>query len=72
MQGAGVFISSLWSIFDDPAELFTETLYRSLLNGNTLAEATVAARDACGHDAAGDATWLAYVVYGNPCARFVE
>jgi CHAT domain-containing protein len=70
--GAGVFISSLWSIGDNPAELFMRELYTALLDDKTLAEATVAAREACSRDADGDATWLAYVVYGNPCAKFAH
>jgi hypothetical protein len=39
-----------------------------LLAGGTLAKATVAGRTAA--RAAGEATWLAFVVYGNPCATF--
>lgn len=65
--GAGAFISSAWSVVDQPATDFTRTLYTSLLSGATLADATVAARDAA-RDSDGEATWLAYVVYGNPCA----
>ncbi len=67
--GAGAFISSLWSVGDEPASAFVQALYRRLTKGDTLAEATIAAR-AAAHGDAGDATWLAYVVYGDPCARF--
>ena len=70
--GAGVFISSLWSIGDNAAQAFTEALYSALIKGKTLAEAAVNAREACRKDADGDATWLAYVVYGNPCAKFAS
>ena len=62
--GAGVFVGTLWSVGDRPARLFTETLYASLLEGNTLSESTTAARHAA--QQAGDSTWLAYVVYGHP------
>lgn len=66
-RGAGVFIGSLWSVGDRSARLFTETLYESLKAGMPLAEAAVKAR----HRAAaeGDASWLAYAVYGHPGLR---
>lgn len=66
--GAGAFISSLWSVGDAPAGMFTTTLYESLLKGQTLSQATRAARAAARQG--GEDTWLAYVVYGNPCATF--
>ncbi len=62
--GAGVFVGTLWSVGDRPARIFTETLYLSLIKGMTLAEATIAARQQAKQG--GDATWLAYVVYGHP------
>lgn len=62
--GAGAFIGSLWSVGDRPARVFSETLYSALLDGSNLAEATRKAREKA--KAAGDATWLAYVVYGHP------
>lgn len=65
-RGAGAFVSSLWSVLDEPASEFTQTFYDSLKNGRTIAEATIAAREQA--RSAGDATWLAYVVYGNPAA----
>jgi hypothetical protein len=69
--GAGAFIGALWSVGDQPASTFSQTLYRSLLAGKTLGEASIDARDAA-REEGGEATWLAYVVYGNPCARFVR
>jgi hypothetical protein len=65
--GAGAFVGALWSVGDAPAKSFTEGFYEALLAGKVLAEAA-----ACGREAArkaGDATWLAYVVYGHPWAR---
>ena len=62
--GAGAFIGTLWSVGDRPARIFSETLYSELLNSSNLAEATRKAREASRN--AGDATWLAYVVYGHP------
>jgi hypothetical protein len=69
-RGAGAFIGTLWAVGDAPARTFTETLYRQLLSGATLAEATTAAREQARQ--AGDATWLAYAVYGHPYARVTQ
>jgi len=64
MGGAGAFIGASWSIGDHPAFVFTETLYRQLQSGVLLSAAAKEAREAA--RSAGDATWLAYVVYGHP------
>ena len=66
-RGAGAFVGTLWSVGDAPARQFTEKLYERLLAGDALAEATTAAREHARQ--AGDATWLAYAVYGHPYAR---
>ncbi|EIP98810.1 hypothetical protein OpiT1DRAFT_03279 [Opitutaceae bacterium TAV1] len=66
-KGVGLFVAASWAVGDQPARTFTETLYARLVAGDTLAQATVAAREAARK--AGDATWLAYTVYGNPRAR---
>ncbi len=66
-RGAGAFVGTLWSVGDNPARTFTEEFYRQLKQGRTVAEAAIAGREAA--RAAGDATWLAYVVYGHPHAR---
>jgi hypothetical protein len=68
--GAGAFIGTQWSVGDVPARVFTETFYRKLLDGATVAEATVASRERARAD--GDATWLAYAVYAHPHARLVR
>jgi CHAT domain-containing protein len=65
--GAGAFVATLWAIGDGPARTFTETFYQELLNGSTVAEAANRARSAA--EAAKDATWLAYAVYGHPHAK---
>lgn len=65
--GAGVFVSSLWAVGDEPARTFTEKFYAELKRGRTVAAATRAARKKSRE--AGDATWLAYVVYGDPHAK---
>lgn len=71
LGGAGVFVGTLWSVGDTPARTFTETLYTELLDKQaTLAEATINAREAA--RLAGDATWLAYVVYGYPYLKLAR
>jgi hypothetical protein len=62
--GAGAFVGPLWSVGDRPARVFTETLYLKLLQGKPLSEASTEARKQA--KKAGDATWLAYAVYGHP------
>jgi hypothetical protein len=65
--GAGAFVGTLWSVGDEPAQSFTTAFYTALLERKTLAQATSAGRKAA--SAAGEATWLAYVVYGGPNAQ---
>lgn len=64
MGGAGAFVGALWSVGDSPARTFTETMYEKLISGKNLSEATIEARNAAKE--AGEATWLAYAVYGHP------
>jgi hypothetical protein len=66
--GASAFIGTLWSVEDNPARTFTETFYSALLDGLTIAEATIKARRAA-EESGKESTWLAYVVYGHPHAR---
>lgn len=65
-KGAGLFVSSLWAVGDEPAREFVEGLYESLLSGSMVADAVVQARTRARDS--GDVTWLAYTVYGNPHA----
>ena len=71
-RGAGVFIGTHWSVGDAPARTFIEEFYKSFAVRKPgakpleLREAVMKARQAARH--AGDATWLAYVVYGHPRA----
>lgn len=68
-RGAGVFIGSSWSVGDEPALSFIEEFYARFLSTSKpepLARASAAARQKARAD--GDATWLAYVVYGHPRA----
>lgn len=66
--GAAAFIGSLWAVSDKAARRFAELFYQELLGGATLAAATMAARKAMAKRA-GDPTWLAYAVYGDPRAK---
>lgn len=68
-RGAGIFVSSLWSVTDAPAKDFALALYDALAAGEPLAQATITARAAARQ--LGDASWLAYVVYGHPQARVI-
>lgn len=65
-KGAGLFVSSLWAVGDEPAREFVEGLYESLLSGSMVSEAVIHARTRARNS--GDVTWLAYTVYGNPHA----
>ena len=63
---AGAFVGSLWAVGDAPAATFSEAFYGALQSGKTLSEATTVARRAA--RSAGEASWLAYAVYGDPHA----
>jgi CHAT domain-containing protein len=68
--GAGAFVGSAWKVRDKPAAAFSTAFYNSLLDGETLAEAASAARAEA--KKLGDASWLAFKVYGHPAARRAE
>ncbi len=68
--GAGAFIGTLWSVGDEPAFDFGKELYDQLIRGASISEAAIAAREAARR--AGDATWLAYVLYAHPHARLTR
>jgi hypothetical protein len=65
--GAGAFVGSAWAVRDKPAGAFSTEFYNALLAGSTLAEAASAARASA--KKLGDASWLAFKVYGHPRAR---
>ena len=69
-KGAGAFVGTSWAVRDKPAALFSTTFYNELLGGKSLAEAASAARAAA--KKLGDASWLAFKVYGHPRARRVS
>lgn len=66
-KGAGIFVSTLWSIGDKVAQGFCETFYGELQEGKTVTEAARAARESARK--ASEPTWLAYTIYGHPYAR---
>lgn len=65
--GAGAFIGSLWEVVDTSASTYAQEFYRAALGGHTLGESARQARDAIRGNA-GDPTWLAYTLYGDPAA----
>lgn len=65
--GAGAFVGTAWPVREKPATAFTRVFYDSLLQGDSLSDAATAARTAIKD--MGDASWLAYKVYGHPFAR---
>jgi hypothetical protein len=65
--GAGAFIGASWPVRDRPASLFACAFYEALWEGRTLTEAAQRAREAA--KPLGDASWLAFKVYGHPLAR---
>ena len=68
--GTGAFIGAYWSIYDQPASVFAQELYRRLLSGLPIGRAVQQARTAI--KPAGDPTWLAYTVFADPLARVQE
>ncbi len=67
--GAGAFVGTSWPVRDVPASKFAHAFYDALQKGETLSAAATAARLATKGE--GDASWLAFKVYGHPCARQV-
>lgn len=68
--GASAFVSCLWSVHEEPSRFFVEKLYEELLAGTPMAKASARAREETRK--AGDATWLAFVVYSRPDAVLVR
>jgi hypothetical protein len=66
-RGAGAVVGASWPVRDRASNAFATAFYDALLAGDTLATASSAARQAS--MASGDATWLAFKVFGDPQAR---
>lgn len=71
-HGAGVFVGASWSIGDKAAREFVEEFYNSLLKGRTLSNAAVNARKLAKTKHPLDATWIAYLIYGDPFAKLEQ
>lgn len=69
-RGAGVFVGTSWPVRARPSKIFAETFYDSLFAQQSLAEAATTARIATKD--LGDASWLAYKVFGYPLARLTS
>jgi hypothetical protein len=65
--GAGVVVGASWPVRDVVSNRFATAFYEALLGGVTLAEAATAARTEAAKF--GDATWLAFKVFGDPHAK---
>ncbi len=65
--GAGCFIGSHWSVYDEAAFKFAKAVYDNLLGGKTVGAAVKAAREAI--RPMKDPTWLAYTVFADPLAK---
>ena len=66
-SGAGAFIGAQWAVNDDTAKTFALAFYRYFLDGKTLGEATYRARLEIKSEE--NASWLSFVVFGDPEAR---
>jgi CHAT domain-containing protein len=64
---AGFFIGSVWKTTDELAARFAQTFYERLQAGDSIGEAMRRAREAARRS--GDATYLSYTLYANPCVR---
>lgn len=65
-SGASVFLAAQWSVTDKQALKFATQFYKSLGDGESVAQAVRTARRAARAD--GDPTWLAYSLYAHPSA----
>jgi hypothetical protein len=68
--GAGAFVGTSWPVREKPAREFAHSFYDALLDGKTLSTAATKARMATKD--LGDASWLAFKVYGHPHARLAS
>lgn len=66
--GAHAVIDGLWRLEDESSVVFSLELYRQLLAGSRLGEASRLARLAVERQGASWSTGLAYAVYGHPAA----
>ena len=65
--GAGAFVGTQWAVDDEAAYRFSHAFYTFFLEGCPLGEAVRRARVQIRR--MGEATWLAFTVFGHPLAR---
>jgi CHAT domain len=65
--GASCMVATMWKANDESAPNFSCALYEQLLNGVSIGEAMQLARKHIKNR--GDATWLCYILYGDPRAK---
>jgi hypothetical protein len=70
-RGAQAFVSCLWSVQQEPSRIFVESLYDRLIAGDSIGAAAAAAR-AKAHTPDDPSTWLGFVIYARPDAKFVK
>jgi len=61
--GVRSFVGTYWPVGDKPAELFADTFYKALFDGETLGDALVRSRNVVHDD--GDADWADYMHFGD-------
>lgn len=68
--GSSALITTMWKANDDSASEFSPIFYKSLLDGETLGRSMQLARGEIKDRK--DATWLCYVLYGDPQAKIAK
>ena len=69
---AAAFIGAYWSIYDEAAFDFAQSFYNHLLSGMPIGRAAQNARVTVKKNHKGNPTWLAYTVFADPLARWMQ
>ncbi len=64
--GVRCVVAAGWAVEDKPAQVFAETFYRRVRDGDRFIDAVGAAREACWRERPAGNTWAAYQCYGDP------
>ncbi len=72
MQGARLFIGSLWDVFDVSSREFAEKFYALVLNGVPVGEALRQSRKSLHTARPNDPLWASYVLYGDPTEQIIH
>jgi RNA polymerase sigma factor (sigma-70 family) len=70
--GCGGFIGTLWPVTDRAASDFAQAFYRSMIEGRSIGEAMLRARQRTRECHPNDPTWLAYCCFADPLARIEQ